>query len=106
VQINDGITPEPHQRIVAIFEAAREHPTEARAAFLDEACAGDAVLRRQVEEMLAHEASGGKIVDRPASDLVKDSTAAARVGSQLGPYRIEAVIGEGGMGLVYKGLDV
>jgi serine/threonine protein kinase len=106
VQINEDITPERYRRIVAIFEAACEHPTEARAAFLDEACAGDETLRREVEEMLAHDASAGKILDQPAADLVRDSTLTAWVGSQLGPYRIEAVIGEGGMGVVYKVLDV
>ena len=106
MQINEDITPERYRRIVAIFEAACEHPTKARAAFLDEACAGDEALRREVEEMLAHDASAGKILDQPAAGLVRDSTATAWVGSQLGPYRIEGVIGEGGMGVVYKALDV
>jgi serine/threonine protein kinase len=106
MQINEGITPERYRRIVAIFEGACEYPTGARAAFLDEACAGDEALRREVEEMLAHDASDGKILDRPVADLVKDSTVTARVGSQLGPYRIVAIIGEGGMGVVYKAVDV
>ena len=36
---------EPHKTVGAIFEAALELPPERRAAYLQEACAGDAPLR-------------------------------------------------------------
>ena len=42
-----------------LFHLAREKPTGERAAFLDEACAGDAALRQRMEMLLrAHDASG------------------------------------------------
>ena len=37
---------------VAIFTEALKHPVAERGAFLDRACAGDAELRREVEELL------------------------------------------------------
>jgi len=49
-----------------LFHLAREKPPGERAAFLDEACAGDAALRQRVEVLLrAHDASGS-FLDRPA----------------------------------------
>ncbi len=48
-----------------LFHLAREKPPGERAAFLDEACAGDAALRRRVEVLLgAHEAPAS-FLDRP-----------------------------------------
>ena len=50
----------------AIFSAALEQPTPlARAAFLDEACAGDGALRRRVERLLAAYPMAGGFLERP-----------------------------------------
>ena len=46
-------------REAAIFSAARRLPAEARAFYLDGACAGDALLRRQIEELLQADAAAG-----------------------------------------------
>ena len=47
---------EQPQREVAVLNAALELPPAERAAYLDQACAGDAALREQVEALLqAHE---------------------------------------------------
>ena len=43
------------QRLRRLFEAARELEPEAREALLDEACAGDAELRAEVESLLRAE---------------------------------------------------
>src|SRR5262249_22959297 len=54
----------------AIFLAAVELPHPAkRAAFLHQACGGDARLRRRVEELLAGDDDAGSLLDRPASTL-------------------------------------
>jgi hypothetical protein len=39
---------EAHQREAAIFDASMELPPELRAAYLDQACGGDAALRQRI----------------------------------------------------------
>src|SRR5262245_28810028 len=53
----------------AIFFAALEKATAAeRAAFLDEACAGDEDLRRRVERLLAAHPQVGGFLERPVAE--------------------------------------
>ncbi|MGZ5020929.1 MAG: hypothetical protein ACXWAV_10915, partial [Chthoniobacterales bacterium] len=47
------MTPARLQRIDALFQVAVEKSPNERSAFLDESCAGDESLRREVEELLA-----------------------------------------------------
>ena len=49
------MTPERWQQIERLLHAALTHNSTERAAFLDQACAGDLTLRQEVESLLAHE---------------------------------------------------
>jgi serine/threonine protein kinase/WD40 repeat protein len=74
-----------------------------RSAYLDRACAGDAALRAQVEQLLqAHQEPGG-FMERPAAALLAsaDEPVGECVGTVIGPYKLKEQIGEGGMGLVF-----
>jgi hypothetical protein len=97
-------------RVRQIFEAALELPNDARAAFLDARCGGDADLRREVESLLASHDQGDALVDRPvfeaAADLIAGDEAASWEGRQIGPYLVRREIGRGGMGIVYLAEDV
>jgi len=48
-----------------LFHLAREKSADERAAFLDEACAGDPALRRRIEALLQADAEPGAVLDRP-----------------------------------------
>ena len=50
--------------------------------------------------------SGGKILDQTAINLIAELAPTQIVaGSQLGHYKIEALLGQGGMGQVFRATD-
>ena len=93
-------------RLEHIFAEATTQPPHARNAFLERTCGDDADLRRELEELLrAHDAVG--VLDNaalPAGSAGPQPSLAA--GSCLGSWRIEQMIGRGGMGEVYAATRV
>ena len=84
---------------------ALERPASARAAYLDEACAGDTELRAEVESLLASHDEAGEFIEESAIDSLADYVEPTRElppETRVGLYRLTSLIGEGGMGTVYR----
>jgi hypothetical protein len=96
------------ERIEQLFFEAAELVGQERDTFLDAACGGDAELRREVESLLATDATAYKsetiestIKGAAKSLFAPDTAPDAMVGTRLGPWLILREIGRGGMGAVY-----
>ena len=79
----------------------------ARTAWLDQACAGDAALRREVESLLAFEHAAAAFLERPALEdaarqMGDELDPGVLVGQHVGDYRVDALVGVGGMADVYR----
>jgi tetratricopeptide (TPR) repeat protein len=86
----------------AIFlEALEKTSAEERSKYLQGACAGDPVRRREIERLLeAHARADRFLAGRPALPGTC-STVLERPGTQIGPYKLLEQIGEGGFGAVF-----
>src|SRR6516225_2100478 len=113
--------PDRWKQVEELYHAALERKEGGRAAFLEQACAGDEALRQRVESLLAHYAqASSRFLEEPALEmaakaLAEDQDVEATSGRHLGPggikpplqpmsgkmvshYRVLEVLGGGGMG--------
>ncbi len=122
------------QQIEKIYHEALERTPAERSSFLDDACAGDTQLRREVTALLSYDDPNASFIESPAlevaaralaaqsSDKSRQELAAAgesaetifdpslgipplRAGQMLCSFRILHKIGQGGMGEVYLAED-
>src|SRR5580700_3859867 len=95
-------------REAAIFNAARRLPADERAAYVEELCAGDALLRQRVEELLkANDAAGAFLKELatateeaaappgPGGTIRIASSPLEQPGDRIGRYKLLEKVGEG-----------
>jgi eukaryotic-like serine/threonine-protein kinase len=105
---------EEDERIMEMLATARRKPAAEREAYLQSVCAGDEDLRREVADALSWEERMGGFLQQPVAMIANENlpldapfTAAVQFspGLEMGQYRIESKIGEGGMSTVWLALD-
>jgi non-specific serine/threonine protein kinase/serine/threonine-protein kinase len=96
------VTPDAWRRITDLFHEALALPPAARDAFLGGLSPDDAPHRTAVEALLAANDSDSSFLETPAARLAPDAAAQdAPPPARIGPWRVGAEIGRGGMGAVY-----
>ena len=103
------MTSERWQQVNDLFQLVAERAPEERTKFLQTACQGDEGLRREVESLIAYYERAENFIESPVfevvPELLTDDRAGAIVGESIAHYRIESLIGVGGMGEVYLARD-
>jgi serine/threonine-protein kinase len=115
------MTPERWQAIKKLLDDCADIDPRKRSVWLDEACRGETTLRQEVESYLAYEEQLTAFDTSPQAELLlkalkgTDTETDTRVdtetdtetdkgegGRLVGPYRIDRLLSQGGMGAVYQ----
>src|SRR5947207_5397626 len=109
--------PCPDQIESILAEAVEIESDAKRREFVDQTCAGDTDLKRNVEKLIENHFRAGSFLESPAAGLpsplggegqgvrgaatIDEPAVTERPGTLIGPYKLLQQIGEGGMGTVF-----